>query len=393
MPFAFRLDVMPQPSESDRDEGRTGRENSAPSDAVQRRALGLLTAVLAAFAFLVFLPCSVSLILASWFALLTRPWEMKLSQWLHGRTKAAAVVTSAVVVTILGPVIVALVPVVISAVQLASEVRHSEKWRDAARSVVGDGANDADLMKLVRGHASSAWDAALMVLSTSATLLFGIAMFVVSLFAFSTNGEKTIAWLRAHSPLKASHFNRIAGAYAETGRGLIIGVGVTALIQGAIATATYAVVGIPRALALGLLTTVGALIPGIGTLTIWGPVTLILGLGGYPVKAAIVGLSGVLIIGSVDNFIKPILSNRAHLHLPPVLVFITMLSGIVMFGPAGLLLGPLFVRVAMEALAIAREERLVGPSEDRTLPGAVEPSLVQTRDELSGRAEMRSVAD
>lgn len=335
--------------------------SAADSFAIQRRMLGLFAITFAACAFLTFLPCSISLILASWFALLTRPWMMTLSKWLHGRTTGAAIATSAVVIAMLGPIVLAVVPLVTSAVQLASEVGQSRQWHDAARSVVGAGAgSDVNLMRLAREHASTAWGAASMALRTSANVLFGVAIFVVALFAFSTSGEKTLAWFRTHSPLRPAHFDRLAQAYAQTGRGLIIGVGITALVQGTIATITYAIVGIPRALALGLLTTVGSLIPGVGTLLVWGPLTLILGMGGYPGKAAIVGLSGALIIGSVDNFLKPVLANRANLRLPPILVFITMLSGIVAFGPGGLLLGPLFVRLAIEALEIAREERWVG---------------------------------
>ncbi len=327
---------------------------------VQRRALGLLALVVAAGAVLVFLPCGISLILASWFALLTRPFMLQVAKRLHGRTRAAAAVTSLVVVVVLGPVVLALVPLVGSALELASEVGHSHQWNDAARSVVGDGGSGVNLLKLAREHVATAWSAAGLALRTSANVLFSVAMFVVALFTFAAEGESAVGWLRAHSPFKLAHFDRLAATYAQTGRSLIIGVGVTALIQGFIATLTYAVVGIPRALALGLLTTICALIPGVGTLLVWGPVTLILGFGGYPVRAAVVGLCSVVIIGSVDNFLKPILSNRAHLGMPAVLVFITMLSGIAAFGPAGLLLGPLFVRMAMETLAIAREEHWVG---------------------------------
>lgn len=337
---------------------------SGAAEGLQRRSLGVLAVVLAVCAFLVLVPCSISLILGSWFAWLTRPWMSWLAKRLHGRTRAAAIVTSVVVVALLGPIILAAVPVVTSAVELASEVGQSRAWRDAARTVVGQSASDLDLMRLVREHAESAWGAVSQILTTSASVLFGIAMFIVSLFAFSTSGEKTVVWLRSHSPLAPSHFDRLAKAYAETGRGLIVGVGVTALIQGALATMIYAAVGIPRAVALGLLTTVTALIPGVGTFLIWGPVTAILALGGYPGKAVAVALGSVVLVGSVDNFLKPILAKRAHLDLPAVLVFITMLSGIVAFGPAGLLLGPLFVRMAMEALAIARDERWVGPRED-----------------------------
>jgi len=343
------------------------------SEAVQRGMLGVLTVVLSLAALIVLLPCSISLILGSWFALLTRPWMLGLAKRLHGRTKAAAVVTSLVVIGILGPVVLALVPIISSALQLANDVGQSHQWHDAARSIIGNGSGDVDLIKLVRSHVSTAWSVASLALSTSAKVLFGVAMFVVALFAMSTSGEKLVAWLRAHSPVKVAHFDRLAETYAAVGRSLIIGVGVTALIQGLIATLTFAVVGISRALALGLLTTVGALIPGVGTLLIWGPVALILGFGGYPVKAAIVAVSGAVFIGSVDNFLKPILSNRANLGMPAVLVFIAMLSGIVAFGAAGLMLGPLFVRLAMETLAIAREEHWVGEPQVLPLRRAAEP--------------------
>lgn len=325
-----------------------------------------LTLVVSFCAFLVFMPCGISLILASWIALLTRPWMLKLAKRLRGRTKAAALMTSAVVIAFLGPVVVALVPVVGSALNLASEVGQSQQWNDAANSVLGDGENDEDLVKVLREQLTSGSRLLAMALQTSATILFGIAIFVVSLFAFSTSGEGILAWLRNHAPLKRAHFDRLGAAYAETGRGLIVGVGVTAVIQGIIATITFAAVGIPRALALGLLTTVGSLLPGIGTALVWGPVTAILALGGYPWKAAIVGFSGAVIIGSVDNFLKPIISTHVSLKLPAIMVFITMLSGVVAFGPAGLLLGPLFVRIAMEALEIVRDERWTGESDDAT---------------------------
>jgi predicted PurR-regulated permease PerM len=325
----------------------------------QRQVLAALALALTLAAALVFLPCSISIILASWFALLTRPWLTKLARRLGGRTRAAAVITTVITIGILGPIIVALVPVLISAVELASEVGRSSEWRDAAQAVVGRGA-EADIMTLVRGQISNAWSVASMVLSTSASVLFGVAMFVVSLYALSAHGDAVLTWLRAHTPLAQSHFDRLGGVYADTGRGLLIGVGATALIQGVLVTITYAIVGIPRALALGLLTTLCALVPGIGTILVWGPVTVILAMGGYPGKAAIVGLSGIVLVGSVDNFLKPIISRRAHLPLPAVLVFMTMLSGIVAFGPTGLILGPLFVCLAREVLAIAREQRLIG---------------------------------
>ena len=344
---------------------------SLASPLTQRRALAVLAIALVFAAALVFLPCVVSLLLASWVAVLTRSWMKTLTRWLRGRQKASAAITTLVVIAIIGPLVLAIVPVVVSAVGLAKEVGHSHQWHDAAQAVTGTGgATDADLVQLVRSQASNAWAALAVVLQMSAMFLFGLAMFVAALFAFSAQGDAVVKWLRTHTPISPTHFDRLARVYADAGRGLVIGVGATAVIQGALATITYLIVGIPRALALGLLTTIGALIPGFGTLLVWGPVTVILAMGGYPGKAAVVAVSSIVLISSVDNFLKPILSSRARLQLPAILVFVTMLSGLAAFGPSGLVLGPLFVSLAIETLAIAREEGFVGGSSDELTPYA-----------------------
>ena len=254
------------------------------------RSALFLTAALSFAAALVFLPCSISLLLGSWFALFAKPLMKRLTARLHGRTEAAALITTLLVLAIILPVILSIVPLVQSAADLVTNVSKSQKWHDAAQSIVGNG-EPTNLVNLARDHMASAWGAVATVLSTSAVVLFGLAMFVVSFFTFVKDGESIVGWLRDHSPLKEAHFDRLASAYAETGRGLIVGVGATALIQGALATITYAIVGIPKALPLGLMTTVSALIPGVGTVLFWGPITAILALGGYPAKAA--GVDGV----------------------------------------------------------------------------------------------------
>jgi predicted PurR-regulated permease PerM len=62
--------------------------------------------------------------------------------------------------------------------------------------------------------------------------------------------------------------------------------------------------------------------------------------------------------------IRPLISKHANLDLPAYLLFVAMLGGIVVFGTWGLLAGPLFVRLAIEALRIGRERRELGRSSD-----------------------------
>jgi predicted PurR-regulated permease PerM len=94
---------------------------------------------------------------------------------------------------------------------------------------------------------------------------------------------------------------------------------------------------------------------------VWAPLTLGLALAGRMGEAAAVLVLGC-VIAVADNFIRPMLSRHAHLDLPTFLLFVAMLGGIGMFGTWGLLLGPLFVRLGVEALRIGRERHELGDS-------------------------------
>ena len=90
------------------------------------------------------------------------------------------------------------------------------------------------------------------------------------------------------------------------------------------------------------------------------PVAAGLALTGSVAKAIILAVVGFGVIGLSDNILRPILARSAHLELNPTLTLIAMLSGISAFGAFGLFLGPLLLRLAFEALAIAREADVFG---------------------------------
>lgn len=330
-----------------------------PAPKHERYSLAVVSALLVLGAALVFVPFAASIVFASWLAIVARPWMKVMTRVFRGGAKAAALVTTVVSLAILALLVAAVAPLVADVIAMVSDVKRSGAWPEAARSIVGSDAR-VDLVELGRSHVAQAWAAASGLLITSGFALLRLMVFVATFFIFSVQGERLAAWLKDHVPLKGEHFERLASAYAETGRGLVVGVGVTALIQGVIATITYYAVDLPRAFALGLLTTIAALIPSGGTMLIWIPIATILALTGHPAKAAIVATSGALFIGSVDNVVKPLISRWASLKMSPVLLFVSMLGGILAFGPAGLAFGPLFVRLSIEVLTLAREERLVG---------------------------------
>ena len=85
-----------------------------------------------------------------------------------------------------------------------------------------------------------------------------------------------------------------------------------------------------------------AVVPVLGAFVVWVPAALFLALEGSWGKALILILWGGLVVGTVDNLLRPILvGNRLKLHT--VLAFIAVVGGLILFGPAGLILGPVIL--------------------------------------------------
>ncbi|CAF1457837.1 unnamed protein product [Didymodactylos carnosus] len=173
----------------------------------------------------------------------------------------------------------------------------------------------------------------------------------------SDEGPPLWQWIIRHTPLSPKHMNRLSLAFHETGRGLLIGVGLTCLVQGIVAAIAYACLRIPRAFTLGLLTGLAALVPIIGTAIVWIPIAIGLILQSQYVKAGIMVGVGVLVIGSIDNLLRPLFSKLGALEMSTLLLLLSIFGGIEMLGPWGALLGPVVVRLTTEALVLVREDQ------------------------------------
>lgn len=211
-------------------------------------------------------------------------------------------------------------------------------------------------LQLLAQYSARAWGAVQFLAGAAIRAMLDILVFMVVLYAVLTEGPRGWQWLLHNSPIPQHHLQRYAAAFVETGKGLVLGFGGAALAQATVATILFSAVGVSRALVLGLLTFLGATIPGVGTAFVWAPVAAGLALNGRTQAAVVVVLVGLFIIGTLDNILRPMLARYGSLKLPMHLVFISMLGGLLLLGPAGLLLGVLTVRMASEALQIRRSE-------------------------------------
>ena len=159
------------------------------------------------------------------------------------------------------------------------------------------------------------------------------------LFFFFRDGKQLVSTIVDSIPMGNIREKRLFGRFASVSRATLKGTVIVAITQGAIGGILFAVLGIPAALLWGVAMTLLALLPVGGSAIIWGPAAVILFIQGHTVKATIIILVGSLIIGLVDNLLRPLLVGK-DTGMPDYLVLLSTLGGITYFGLSGFVIGP-----------------------------------------------------
>lgn len=323
-------------------------------------------------------PLWVPLLFAAWFAALARPVLAKI-RFLGGRHRAAAALTVGLLLGFIVPVVTILVSLGASAVDVVEQIMQSKSGRSALAAVVTGDSSDSGhglqlnverLVDVARQYGGQAFRVLSAVAGAATQAVIGLFVFAAGSYSLLVDGGKAYRWLEPRLPLEPRFTRRLADAAVEVGRGLVVSVGLTALAQGSIATIAYLALGIPRAVALGVLTGFASLVPSIGSALVWVPLAAGLAITGRTISALVLVGIGAGVIGTVDNVLRPYLSKYGRLELPMFVVMIAMFGGFAVFGAWGIALGPLLVRLAVEALEIGREQSVFRSAD----PGPDQPS-------------------
>lgn len=192
------------------------------------------------------------------------------------------------------------------------------------------------------------------------TLDFIIAFFVMLylLFFLFRDGEQLTRSVGRAIPLHPQHTSRLLTQFATVVRATVKGNIVVALVQGALGAIAFAVLGLPGAVLWGTVMAILSLLPAVGAGLVWGPVAIYFFATGEVVKGVGLVAWGVVVIGLVDNFLRPILVGR-DTRMPDYLILIATLGGIVIFGLNGFVIGPVIAAmflVSWNMLAAARHQ-------------------------------------
>jgi predicted PurR-regulated permease PerM len=159
------------------------------------------------------------------------------------------------------------------------------------------------------------------------------------LFFVIRDGEAVLGYLERAMPLSDSLERQLARKFAEVARATLKGTVIVGLVQGTLGGLMFAVLGIEGAAFWGCVMVILSVIPAVGTGLVWFPAAVILIAGDALVQGLLLITFGVLVIGLVDNLLRPILVGR-DTRMPDYLVLLSTLGGLAMFGITGFVLGP-----------------------------------------------------
>lgn len=185
--------------------------------------------------------------------------------------------------------------------------------------------------------------------------VFGTALafflFLISLFYFLRDGKNLTTYLKILSPLSDREDEKILTRLHLAINSVVKGALFIGLIQGVLTGVGLAIFGVPNPVLWGSVAAVAALVPNIGTALVLAPAIAFLYFEASLDRAIGLAIWGMLAVGLVDNFLGPILIQRG-VRIHPLLILLSVIGGLGLFGPVGFLLGPLVISLLFALLDI-----------------------------------------
>jgi predicted PurR-regulated permease PerM len=324
------------------------------------------------------------------FALTLYPVFTRLKNLLRGRgTLAALILTLLILISLALPgsfLLINLGQEAKDAYRALSKISFSEKGLVLAQKIRNSGLQpylerwgiqpEQTEALVWNGIASGLKDVPKIIGERVSAIFKNLAIFVihllfvmVALFFFLRDGSRYAHFIVGLLPLERPYQERAVSAFSNTVTAVVRSMFITAFVQGILAGAGFAVVGLPVPILLGLLTAINSFIPFLGATSVWLPASIWLIIQEEFLKGIVLGLYGFFVISMIDNFIKPMIIGEST-KIPVFILFFTILGGLQVYGVLGIFLGPIILSLGMAFLTIYREIYLSAPAPkmDNDLP-------------------------
>ncbi len=353
----------------------------------RRRFIWVLFALASALVLIVIWPFAGSFFAAAVLAAVFYPWHERLSSALGGRAHL-----SAALVTVIGLVAVVL-PLGLLGVLVLREGQRALGWVSTTLEQKGIDGLVEPLPDALEGFAQSALhrvppsvlgefsaragvvaaqeagpdaeaplSAAGVAAGAAGDFLSGLASFtvrlgvlVVATFFLLSEGQGLIDYVVGIVPLEERRTRELLTTFRGVAVGVFLSTIATAAAQTVAALVGYLIAGLPGIPLLLLVTFVLSFVPAVGGGGTVAAAGLVLCMSGRVGMGLFLVVWGLAVVGTIDNVVKPLVA-RDRAGLPTSVVFFAMICGLAVFGPMGLVAGPLILAFFRIAVGLLQEE-------------------------------------
>lgn len=320
----------------------------------------ILTGFAVYICFLMAMPFLPAVVWALALAVLFTPLQM----WLETKIKYANLAAIIAVLTISSMVIVPALFVgqqlalqAVSGAQLIQTKVESGEWQHLLNTqpslapIIEKLEQQINLPDTVKSFTVWVSNSAGDVIKGSIYQLIGFVITIYLLFFFLRDRSLILQALHNLLPLSARQVTDLIKHVGDTIHATVYGVLAVAIVQGTLGGLIFWWLELPAPLLWGLMMSFLAIIPILGASIIWIPAAVYLALEGHWQQSITLVLWGMLVVGTVDNLLRPILvGSRLKLHT--LLAFISVVGGILLFGSSGLILGPVMLAITLFLISI-----------------------------------------
>ena len=300
-----------------------------------------------------------------------------LYRWLEPKVKypnlAATICVLVAILIVVVPALFVAERIIGEAVRGAETIKtmvESGEWRRAYEAhpliapIVQWIDQQVDLPGLINNATSWLTSTASSFLQASVLQLIGIVLTFYIFFYFLRDRGAALEWLRFLSPLPAEDMNRIFDGVSDTVHATVYGTFAVAIVQGTLGGLMFWWLGLSAPLLWGIVMALLAVVPVLGAFIIWIPAAVFMVLEGSGGKALLLILWGTFVVGGIDNLLYPILVGT-QLKMHTVLAFVSLVGGLIVFGPSGLILGPVIFTVTRILLEIWSNQNTAEKENDK----------------------------
>ena len=222
-------------------------------------------------------------------------------------------------------------------------------------------------------------NAATWLTGTAASFVHGSVLQLISvvltfymLFYFLRDCGAILDTLRLISPLSGPDMKRIFDGISDTIHATVFGTFAVSLVQGTLGGLMFWWLDLPSPILWGVVMALLAVVPVLGAFIVWIPAAIFLLLDGSEGKALLLTIWGAVVVGGIDNLLYPMLVG-SKLKMHTIIAFVSIVGGLIFFGPSGLILGPVMFTVTRILLEIWSSQNKAEQAQDQADNDGITP--------------------